>query len=69
VSPDRGRSSRKAAYQAIVRKAQSQIEIWSSRLEVGRPLPVLPLALNAEVVLLLDLEISYTVDCLRRRLG
>ena len=39
------------------------------RLEVGRTLPVLPLALNAEIVLPIDLEATYTAACQRRRLA
>ena len=57
------------AYRPIVREGQSQIEVWPSRLEVGRPLPVLPLALNAETVLPIDLESTYTAACQRRRLA
>lgn len=57
------------AYRPIVREGQSQVEIWPAPLEIGRPLPVLPLALNAEIVLPLDLEATYSVACQRRRLG
>ena len=39
------------AYRPIVREGQEQIEIWPSPLEIGQPLPVLPLALNAELAL------------------
>jgi Protein of unknown function (DUF4058) len=56
------------AYRPIVREAQSQIEVWPSPLELDRPLPVLPLALNAEIVLPIDLETTYTSACQRRRL-
>ncbi len=38
-------------------------------LEIGRPIPVLPLALNAELALPIDLEATYTAACRRRRLG
>jgi hypothetical protein len=51
-----------------VREGESQIEVWPSSLEIGRPLPVLPLALDAETVLPIDLEATYTVACHRRRL-
>jgi hypothetical protein len=57
------------AYRPIVREGQSQIEIWPSSLEIGRPLPILPLALNAEILLPIDLEATYTAACQRRRLG
>jgi hypothetical protein len=57
------------AYRPIVRDAQEQIDVWLSPLGVGRPLPELPLALNAELVLPIDLEATYTAACQRRRLG
>jgi hypothetical protein len=56
------------AYRPIIRDGESQIEIWPSALEIGQPLPVLPLALNAELVLPIDLESTYTFACQRRRL-
>jgi Protein of unknown function (DUF4058) len=57
------------AYRPIVRDGQPQIEAWPSPLEIGRPLPVLPLALNAELALPIDLESTYTTACQRRRLA
>jgi Protein of unknown function (DUF4058) len=57
------------AYRPIVRDQHEQIEIWPSALEIGKPLPVLPLALNAEQCLPIDLEATYTVACQRRRLS
>ncbi len=58
-----------AAYRPIIRDGQEQIEIWPSTLTIGQPLPVLPLALNAELALPIDLEATYTAACQRRRLG
>ncbi len=57
------------AYRPIVRDGQEQIEIWPAPLEIGRSLPELPLALNAELALPIDLESTYTAACQRRRLG
>jgi Protein of unknown function (DUF4058) len=57
------------AYRPIVRDAQEQIEVWPSPLEVGQSLPVLPLALNAELCVPVDLESTYTSACQRRRLA
>ena len=57
------------AYRPIVRDGQELIEVWSSPLEIGQPLPVLPLALNAELALPIDLEATYTTACQRRRLA
>ncbi len=57
------------AYRPIVRDQHEKIEVWMSPLEIGGPLPVLPLALNAEQCLPIDLEATYTAACQRRRLG
>jgi len=57
------------AYRPIVRDQQERIEVWPAPLEIGRPLPVLPLALDAEQVLPVDLEATYMVARQRRRLA
>jgi Protein of unknown function (DUF4058) len=56
------------AYRPIVRDQRQQIEIWPSLLEIGNTLPLLPLSLNAELCLPIDLEASYAAACQRRRL-
>jgi hypothetical protein len=56
------------AYRPVVRDGWEQIEVWSHALAVGETLPTLPLALNAEIALPLDLEATYTTACHRRRL-
>ena len=45
------------------------IEMWPAALAIGSELPTLPLALNAELCLPIDLEAAYTAACNRRRLG
>jgi len=57
------------AYRPIVRDGREQIAIWPSPLEVGQVLPVLPLALDAEIAVPVDLESTYTIACQRRRLA
>jgi hypothetical protein len=57
------------AYRPIVRNGTEQMEAWPMPLTIGQPLPILPLALNAELCLPLDLETTYTTACQRRRLG
>ena len=57
------------AYRPIVRAQHEQIEIWPTTLEIGQALPVLPLALSAELCLPIDLESTYTIACQRRRLA
>jgi hypothetical protein len=56
------------AYQQIIRDQNEQIETWPEQLDVGQPLPVLPLALNAQLALPIDLEATYMTACQRRRL-
>jgi hypothetical protein len=72
-SPPRAKTPREdkgaPVYRPIVLDGQQQIEAWPSPLEIGRPLPVLPLALDAELVLPIDLEATYRAACQRRRLG
>ena len=57
------------AYRPIVRESAEQIEVWPNPLALGQSLPVVPLALNAELSLALDLEETYAAACQRRRLG
>jgi hypothetical protein len=57
------------AYRPVVRDQGEQIEIWPETLEIGQKLPILPLALDAEQCLPIDLETTYTVACQRRRLA
>lgn len=58
-----------AAYRPIVRDGVETIETWTNSLSIGQSLPVLPLALNAETCLPLDLEATYEAACNRRRLS
>jgi hypothetical protein len=57
-----------AAYRPIVRNDAEQVDVWTAALAVGQSLPVLPLALNAELCLPIDLDTTYTTACQKRRL-
>lgn len=57
------------AYRPIVRPEGGAIDAWPVALALGKELPTVPLALNAELCLPIDLEATYTVACNRRRLG
>lgn len=57
------------AYRPVVRDGAEVIEMWPAVLAVGSELPTLPLALNAELCLPIDLEATYTAACNRRRLS
>jgi hypothetical protein len=58
-----------AAYRPIVRGDQQAIDCWLEELQIGRSLPTLPLALNAELALPIDLDATYCSARARRRLG
>jgi hypothetical protein len=53
-------------YRPIRRQGQEQIDIWPAGLEIAAALPTLPLALNADLCLPVDLEATY-MDARRRR--
>lgn len=57
------------AYRPVVRDRTEQVELWPAALAIGVELPTLPLALNADLCLPIDLEATYTAACNRRRLG
>jgi len=56
------------AYRPIRRQEREEIDLWPIRLLVGQPLPILPLALTAELSLPVDLEAAYVDACCRRGL-
>jgi hypothetical protein len=57
------------AYRPIRRDEQDQIDVWPARFAVGDRLPELPLALNADLALPVNLEATYMDACRRRRLA
>jgi len=57
-----------AAYRPIRRQEREEIDLWPHTLALSTLLPTLPLALNAEVCLPVDLEAVYADICRRRRL-
>ena len=57
------------AYRSIRRDQIDQIEAWLTPLTVGRPLPVLPLALTGELCLPIDLEATYIDACRKLRIN
>jgi hypothetical protein len=57
------------AYRPVVRDGADIIDVWVEPLAIGHELPTLPLALNADLALPIDLEATYTTACQRRRLS
>jgi len=57
-----------AAYRPVRDDDDQRIEIWSTPLEIGMPLPTLPLFLGPNLVVPVDFEAAYTEACERLRL-
>src|SRR5581483_3190202 len=59
------------SYRSVGRESEGRLESWPEALEVGRPLPTVPLWLAGEMAVPLDLEASHTAACadLRIRQG
>jgi hypothetical protein len=51
------------SYRAIGRGEAGQLLAWPAALQVGQPLPTVPLWVGADLVVPLDLEVSHTVAC------
>lgn len=57
-----------AAYRPAAAGPAGRVDVWHHELAVGRPLPVLPLALRGRGCVPLDLDAVYTETCRRARL-
>jgi hypothetical protein len=57
-----------AAYRPARRGDMDQLDVWPAPLAVGRPLPLLPLALRGAFCTPVDLEATYTEARRRSRL-
>jgi Protein of unknown function (DUF4058) len=51
------------AYRPSRRETGDHIELWPIPLAIGRPLPVMPLALRGVATVPVDLEATYTTTC------
>lgn len=56
------------AYRPLRREGKDEVEVWPAPLAVGQNLPVLPLALNVELLIPVDFEETYAETCRRKRL-
>lgn len=57
-----------SAYRPVVRDGVSQVDVWVHPFAVGDPLPTVPLRLVADLFVPVELELTYTEACRRRRL-
>ena len=60
-------STYSVAYRPLHEMDADRIETWPVPLAVGKPLPTMPLSLEAEFCIPVDLEASYAEVCQRRR--
>src|SRR5262245_21692767 len=56
------------SYRSVGRESEGRLESWPEVLEVGRPLPTVPLWLAGEAAVPLDLEASHTAACVDLRI-
>ncbi len=56
------------SYRPVVRDGDGQLLAWPAALEVGRPLPTVPLWLGADLAVPLDLEASHSAACVDLRI-
>ena len=57
------------AYRPVHRDAGVQIEVWFSPITIGQTLPTLPLYLDVDLVVPIDLEATYASACRKLRLA
>ena len=57
-----------AAYRTVPHDASLRLEIWSEALSLGRELPTLPLWLETDLAVPVDLEATYATTCRRLRI-
>ena len=56
------------AYRPRQQDSRPEIDVWPTVLEIGQPLPTIPLALRGITCIPLDLEATYMETCRRTRL-
>jgi hypothetical protein len=56
------------AYRPVRRGDRSEIDVWARTIEVGQPLPTMPLRLTGDYFIPVDFEATYTEACRRRQL-
>ncbi len=56
------------AYRAVGRDEEGRLLAWPAALEVGLPLPTVPLWVGADLAVPLDLEVSHTSACVDLRI-
>ncbi len=56
------------SYRPVIRDGDGQLRACPAELEIGRPLPAVPLWLGADLAVRLDLEASHSAACVDLRI-
>lgn len=56
------------AYRPVLRESREEIDVWSATMQVGDPLPSLPLYVAPDFMVQVDLESAYQLTCRNLRL-
>ncbi len=56
------------AYRPVRREERPEIDVWTSTVAIGAPLPVMPLRLTGDLFVPVDFEATYQEACRRRRI-
>jgi hypothetical protein len=56
------------AYRPVLRNEKAEIDVWVAPVEVGDPLPTMPLRLTGDLMVPVDFEVSYMNVCRDRRM-
>ncbi|KHD05448.1 hypothetical protein PN36_10765 [Candidatus Thiomargarita nelsonii] len=56
------------AYQVVKHHKEPRLDIWQQSLEVGQPLPTMPLWLRGPICLPIDLGATYELTCQEQRI-
>jgi len=56
------------AYQVVKHQTEPCLDIWQQSLEIGQPLPIMPLWLRGSICLPIDLGATYELTCREQRI-
>jgi len=56
------------AYRVVKHQNESSLDIWQQKLELGQPLPIMPLWLQGSICLPVDLGATYELTCQEQRI-
>ena len=56
------------AYRPIERSGEPRLDVWEEALQLGRPLPAMPLWLRGDLCMRVDLNASYERTCREQRI-